>query len=330
MANINVFLLLQAWSLLLSQPRSMQKQLMVNFDVPAAFRVNQSLRNSDGFAVADFVGCDLGLETIRGFSTPKLIKNSGSFVNYALSSATQVTNILVEFAGPIVPAPPTGAASVTDEVVNFCNTIDNSPMVSVKDEDVFVMDNVGANDVLLTATIAFQLGLTGAALNGFIDAQKDIYVDAFSANIDTLYNKGMRNLFLAIQTNAKWQLVYEKTGGLIALGLAQLIYDTFQNALQTEIDTKKASTWTELQLFIGDMNVINQEIEDNADFNGVVLPITDTQVDLGAWPVSDSAPTGQVSNAFFVDDTHPTQHTHRLLADTYIKWLKPLNRSLFC
>lgn len=311
--------------------------LATSLDVPVGpvtfqFRVNADGRFTDGQTWAYFVAEDLGYEYILGSAINKLNPGHKDFVNFALAGASQTQNNVVFQTSLPVPVP--HFASFKWQIERFVEMISRPGARYITRDDIFILAGLGGNDLLITLETAITL--PQANWPALVASQVGLYVTSAVANITSLYNAGMRRLFLTVTDIMDVTILaakYEVLAPGITAGFIVPTQAAFQASLLSFLDANKASLWPLLELNTSSLSSFFTSLLADASTNGIVLPPVGTFPNFnsiagnGLWPVASPGPSSTLrsaTNLLSSDDVHPTQHTHRLFADMYLDLLRPV------
>ncbi len=324
---------------------SIVKQLDLELGVTTIqVRWNKEAINSDGKNWPYFVSQELGMEMLKGSEIKCIPHEKGKYINFALSGAGQNVNSNVIYSNPPVTAPTSDFLAFPWEIQNFCNLLDKS-CTKVSSEDVFMYNSVGGNDLLQVVFNIMFGAIPVDAQAAYIQSQKDAYVTALIKNLTTLYGKGMRKVFVAMNNDklinvplfVKSALFYSVVfGGTPDDALTYLqsqIADVFESAAVTALQAfVDAHPDLEFNL-LGSLATLNY-LRANADINAITKPFVEfdpmytgeynTQAGSGAWPGNVYGPIRNVVNLMYTDDIHFTQHTNKLIGNIIKDWLAPM------
>lgn len=239
------------------------------------------------------------------------------------------------------PPPPTANfCSYEWQVSTFESLLNRNPLLQVSENDIFVYESVGENDLFLYLLTP----------QPSLDVFSQQVAQSCVANLNTLYQRGMRRLFLT---------TFDFTGvnpdlpdlsiipGFVQLSGANapnpgidffnMVINYILNdptngvlpAIQAQVD---ANNWPGLELNILSMAAYYGNMRDNQPLNGIAYPVVgtytpydfNTAVGQGAWPVTESAPIKPAFQYMFADSLHFTEHSQKLASQYLKSWIAPL------
>lgn len=258
-------------------------------------------RPSNGLVYPQFIAEDYSFELSLEYDLCELPKGKNNMVSFALTGSTQTQNN--------VPLTPAGKYGYDWQVNRFIDLYDRSECYSVPEKDLFMYTDVGLDD--------FFFLLRELEKNPGLDVSQwftDNLVNPTVKNVQDLFSwgKARRMIVQLVDLDVITQLpLYSKLGCvsndvLLAYGVA---IQEIRVALLQFVDQQQFDLDLTV-LFLSDL--LNQ-VTLNPNAYGIVL---------GGTMIERGWPNKVFSDQLFFDDVHPSEHTHRVMANYVKTWFQ--------
>jgi len=311
-------------------------------------RISQLGTFSDGNTFAYFLAEKLHMNYLKGSQIDHIPEDGNNYINFALGGASQDNNIgITEMKSKVKVTPGKYFGSFRWEIRTFQHLINHrrgkhlAHLYDVKPNDLFMYMFVGANDLFIIfdhylemehgksvhklvhtntkashQTNKFDKKLLEDDINTMIGN----YVKSTIENLNTLYELGMRRLVLGTIDDITFSILYQKYQ-LLEPGcgdVMQTILTTMQSLLRKSL---KKTQWQDLEIEFISLSDIMSELQNNYDHLEIENPLVgkyphyNSLAGSNRWPSTSPKPITDDRKLLFSDDVHPTEHTHKIVAD---------------
>ena len=283
----------------------------------------------DGLIYTDFIAKEIKYCNKTGFKINKLREGTGHLINFAISGATSNNNVpafINNLSG--------SGLSYEAQVDHFLLLLSKSNVI-ITERDIFGYVTVGDNDSFLTFLLAASL--PPLEIPAFIEQRVELFANITVANIDKLYQKGCRRLFLQVASPS----LVNKIGIFLKLETffpgtiprVTSIIAAQESKLNEALEAAKPG-WPGLEITRYSDEILD-EFFTNPQLYGIATPVLsfnpplglplNNQSDTGAWPVDEPLPTSNAKNLLFIDDSiHYTQHSAKQFSKFMLNYITPL------
>ncbi len=261
-------------------------------------------RSSNGKVFSEYVACDFGMKVNMEYDLKALPKKKNQVVIFSITNATQNDNI--------TPLTPPNTFGYKYQVARYVTLYNKSKCYAVPENDLFMYTDVGINTLFKLWSIVLED--PGFDINLYFQN----YMSQVIANITKLYSlgKARRMIVQLIDRYTIEQMpIYEKFACLLGseINIIMEQYEMIQNAVQMELENFSHAQ-PHFDLTVLQSGDIFEELIENSDAYGIVNNGY-TMIDLG-WPDKN------FENQFWFDDSNPTSHTHRIIANYVKTWFQ--------
>lgn len=284
-------------------------------------------RFSDGRCWVDFFCEEFGLTLLDAYNLNHLPTNKRNFVNFAIGGASMEGNAFNSLTPNSDYGMISGPYSYLYQIEYFLSLKDNLPSNHISPDDIFILGEIGGNDV---PAIAYAALYNPSNIPTYINN----FVTSTLTAIQMLYDAGARKMMVTHADTSVWTLQpaawkSDPNGGVIdgLVSITNSILDIFFGALNNQIE----NSMPELEINLVPIGEPVQNWLIFIDNHGVRRSIaTDVGDPRGGFPTLPfptyydmlMARGVKLNDAFFYDDLHPTEHTFAEYTKIYSEHLQ--------
>ena len=261
-------------------------------------------RPSDGKVIPEYVTEDLCMQLDLEYDICALPRKKNFMVSFSMGGSRQVGNN--------APLAPDNEYGYKWQVDKYLDLYEESSCYAIPEKDLFMYTGVGANDLFAL----WDLFLDVAPVDPVLYFQS--YKAQVLQNITNLYSLGKaRRMYVQlIDALTITQLpIFSKVECVLGNLMDDIMtaYDNAQEELQQELEAF-AQLQSHFDLTVLTTATTIEEVTNNSDLYGIVNN-GQTMLDLGWFEKL-------FENQLWFDDSHPSSHTHRVLANYVKTWFQ--------
>jgi hypothetical protein len=278
-------------------------------------------RSSNGKVYPQFIGEDLCLDVVPSYDVCDLPINKNTLLSFALSGALQSKNVNTMK----LPTPPGDQFGFDYQIEQYLNMYYESTCYAFPENDLFFLTDVGMSEQTVWFNQVSQLPVV-EWLDALLILGEE-YKTKVMENIDDLYNLGKaRRLYVLLADSQLINILplaekitcFSPDGFEVFLEAISLI----QESLRLEIMNYAQDPNVCLDVTVIDMSGAFSKIHDNPSAFGVTNTQPTGLPPLVQTMVSEGWPEKVFDNMMWFDDVHPTEHTHRVVANLAKTWFQ--------